>query len=232
MSDFLNDPRFAGIKRFPHKVWLSSPTMHGDEQYWVDEAIRTNWVSTVGANIDAVEEQIADYVGTKYAVGLSSGTTALHLAIKLAGERLYGKAKPNQGTLQGHYVFCQDMTFCASVNPVAYEGGEAVFIDTERDTWNMDPVALEKAFEIYPDVRLIVIAHLYGTLGKLDEIRRVADEHNALIVEDAAEALGSTYKGMQAGIFGDVSVLSFNGNNVFKTLGEVGVCNKVPKMAA
>ena len=135
MNDFLNDPRFTGIEKFSQKVWLSSPTMHGDEQRWVDEAIQTNWVSTVGANIDAIEEQIADYVGCKYAVGLSCGTAALHLAVKLAGERLYGKARPNQGTLHGYHVFCQDMTFCASVNPVAYEGGEAIFIDTEPDTW-------------------------------------------------------------------------------------------------
>lgn len=214
MNDFLNDPRFAGIEKFPQKVWLSSPTMHGNEQHWVDEAIRTNWVSTVGANIDAIEEQIADYVGCKYAVGLSCGTAALHLAVRLAGERLYGKARPNHGVLHGHRVFCQDMTFCASVNPVAYEGGEAVLIDSEPDTWNMNPMALEKAFELYPDVRLIVITHLYGAIGKLDEIRRIADEHNALIVEDAAEALGSTYNGMQAGTLGDFSVISFNGNKV------------------
>lgn len=214
MNVFLNTPRFAGIEKFSQKVWLSSPTMHGDEQRWVDEAIQTNWVSTVGANIDAVEQQIANYVGCKYSVGLSCGTDALHLAIKLAGERLYGRARPHQGTLYGHRAFCQDMTFCASVNPVAYEGGEAVFIDTERDTWNMDPAALEKAFELYPDIKLIVITHLYGTPGKLDEIRRIADEHNAFIVEDAAEALGSVYNGMQAGTLGDFNVISFNGNKV------------------
>ena len=147
------------------------PTMHGDEQHWVDKAIQTNWVSTVGANIDAVEKQMAEYVGVKYAVGLSAGTAALHLATKLAGERLYGQARPNAGTLAGRRVFCSDITFDASINPVAYEDGEAVFIDTERDTWNMDPEALEKAFEIYPDVRLIVLAHLYGTPGKMEEIK-------------------------------------------------------------
>ena len=214
MHDYLNDPRFAGIQKFPQKIWLSSPTMHGDEQWWVDEAIRTNWVSTVGANINAVEEQMAEYVGSKYAVGLSCGTSALHIATKLAAEKLYGQAKPNEGTLQGHKVFCSDVTFDASINPVAYEDGEAVFIDTERDTWNMDPKALEKAFEMYPDVRLIVVAHLYGTPGKIDEIRAIADKHGALIVEDAAESLGATYKGKQTGTFGDYSAISFNGNKI------------------
>lgn len=214
MNKFLTDPRFYGIKPFESKVWLSSPTIHGDEQRWVDEAIQTNWVSTIGANIDAVEKEMAAYIGCKYAVGLSCGTAALHLATKLAGERLYGQAKPNQGTLQGHRVFCSDMTFDASVNPVAYEDGEAIFIDTERDTWNMDPVALEKAFELYPDVKLIVIAHLYGSPGKIDEIRAIADKHGALIVEDAAESLGATYRGAQTGIFGDFGAVSFNGNKV------------------
>lgn len=215
MNKFLTDPRFAGIEPFKSKVWLSSPTMHGDEQRWVDEAIQTNWVSTVGENIDNVEKEMAAYIGSKYAVGLSCGTAALHLATKLAGERLYGQAKPNRGTLQGHRVFCSDMTFDASINPVAYEDGEAVFIDTERDTWNMDPVALEKAFELYPDVKLIVIAHLYGTPGKIDEIRAIADKHGALIVEDAAESLGATYKGVQTGIFGGYGAISFIGNKLF-----------------
>jgi dTDP-4-amino-4,6-dideoxygalactose transaminase len=131
MNKFLDDPRFAGLTPFEKKVWLSSHTMHGQEQYWVDDAIRTNWVSTVGANINEVEKQIADYIGVRYAVALSCGTAALHLATKLAGEKLYGQARPNQGTLQGRRVFCSDMTFDASINPVAYEGGEAVFIDTD-----------------------------------------------------------------------------------------------------
>ena len=137
MHDFQNDPRFRGIEPFPKKVWLSSPTMHGDEQKWVDDAIQTNWVSTVGANINEVERLMAEYVGVKYAVGLSCGTAALHLATKLAGEKLYGQAKPNAGTLAGKKVFCSDVTFDASINPVAYEDGEAVFIDMETDTWNM-----------------------------------------------------------------------------------------------
>ena len=218
MHDFLSDSRFKGITPFETKLWLASPTMHGDEQRWVDEAIRTNWVSTVGANIDAVEEQLAKYVGVQYAVGLSCGTAALHLATKLAGERLYGQAKPNQGTLQGHRVFCSDMTFDASINPVAYEDGEAIFIDTEPDTWNMSPEALEKAFELYPDVRLVVVAHLYGTPGKMAEIRRICDAHHALIVEDAAESLGAQYllngHWTETGALGDYNCISFNGNKV------------------
>ena len=218
MTDFKSDPRFAGIEAFEKKVWLSSPTMHGDEQHWVDDAIRTNWVSTVGANINEVEKQIADYVGCKYAVALSAGTAALHLATKLAGERLYGQARPNEGTLQGHRVFCSDTTFDASINPVAYEDGEAVFIDTEYDTWNMCPEALEKAFSFYPDTKLIVVAHLYGTPGKIEEIRRIADRHGALIVEDAAESLGARYllngKWVETGTLGDFNCISFNGNKI------------------
>lgn len=212
--DFISDPRFAGIKPFEKKVWLSSPTMHGDEQKWVDDAIATNWVSTVGANINEVERIAAEKIGRKYAVALSCGTAALHLAIKLCGEKLYGQPKVGHGALEGRKVFCSDMTFDATVNPVAYEGGEAVFIDTEYDTWNMDPVALEKAFEIYPEVKLVVVAHLYGTPGKIDDIKAVCDKHNALIVEDAAESFGATYKGVQTGMFGTESVISFNGNKI------------------
>ena len=212
--DFKNDPRFKGIEPFKSKVWLSSPTMHGDEQKWVDEAIQTNWVSTVGANINEVEKQVAEKVGRKYAVALSAGTAALHLAIKLCGEKLYGQAPVGHGSLEGRRVFASDMTFDATVNPICYEGGIPVFIDTEYDTWNMDPEALEKAFEIYPEVKLIVVAHLYGTPGKIDEIRAIADAHGALIVEDAAESFGSTYKGVQTGCFGDLSILSGNGNKI------------------
>lgn len=218
MVDIKNDPRFKGLEPFSSRVWLSSPTMHGDEQRWVDDAIQTNWVSTVGKNIDEIEKQIAEYVGCRYAVGLATGTGALHLATKLAGEKLYGQARPNEGTLQGHRVFCSDVTFDASINPVAYEDGEAVFIDTERDTWNMDPIALKKAFEMYPDVKLIVLAHLYGTPGKMEEIIEIANEHGALIVEDAAESLGAKYKlqgqWIETGALGDYNCISFNGNKI------------------
>ena len=214
----IKDQRFKGIVPFEKKIWLSSPTMHGDEQKWVDEAIKTNWVSTVGANINEIEARLAEYIGCRYAVALSCGTAALHLATKLAGEKLYGQARPSQGTLQGHKVFCSDCTFDASVNPVAYEDGEAVFIDTEYDTWNMSPEALEKAFESYPDVRLVVLAHLYGTPGKMEEIRSICSSHGALIVEDAAESLGAKYKlqgkWVETGSFGDYNCISFNGNKI------------------
>lgn len=221
MNNYLTDPRFAGITPFENKVWLSSPTMHGDEKKWVDDAIATNWVSTVGANINEVEKQIAAYVGCKYAVGLSAGTAALHLAIRLAGERLYGQARPSEGTLRGKKVFASDVTFIASLQPVAYEDGEAVFIDTEYDTWNMDPVALEKAFRIYPDTRLVVVAHLYGTPGKMNEICAVCKKHDALIIEDAAESLGAKYRinnqWVETGALGNYNCISFNGNNVSTT---------------
>ena len=161
------------MTRFEKKVWLSSPTMHGDEIKYVTEAYETNWMSTVGANINELERMVAEKVGCKYAVALSAGTASLHLCTKLAGEALYGMPKVGEGALHGHRVFCSDMTFDATVNPIAYENGEAVFIDTEYDTWNMDPAALEKAFEIYPDVRLVVLVHLYGTPGKVDEIRKI-----------------------------------------------------------
>ena len=208
---FIKDDK---VKPFDSKVWLSSPTMHGEELKYMTDAFETNWMSTVGANINEVERMSADKVGCKYAVALSAGTASLHLAMKLAGERLYGQPELGKGALFGHRVFCSDMTFDATVNPVVYEGGIPIFIDTEYDSWNMDPVALEKAFEIYPEVRLIVTAHLYGTPGKIDEIRAMADKHNALIVEDAAESLGATYKGKQTGSFGDYSCISFNGNKI------------------
>lgn len=229
---YLADPKFRGIEPFENKVWLSSPTMHGDEQRWVDEAIRTNWVSTVGENINEVERMVAEKVGRRCAVALSSGTAALHLAVKLCGEKLYGQARVGHGVLEGKKVFCSDMTFDATVNPVAYEGGEAVFIDTEYDTWNMDSAALEKAFEIYPDVKLIVVAHLYGTPGKIEEIRAIADRHGALIVEDAAESFCATYKGVQTGCFGDASIVSANGNNVLETEVMKWDCKEWTKMVA
>lgn len=214
MHDFRNDARFKGLEPFLSKVWLSSPTMHGDEIRYMEEAYRTNWMSTVGENINKLEQLVSSYLGIDHGVALSSGTAALHLAVKLAGEKLYGRPNLGRGTLQGHKVFCSDMTFDATVNPVAYEGGEAVFIDTEYDTWNMDPVALERAFEQYPDVRLVLMAHLYGTPGKMDEIRRLCDLHDALLIEDAAESLGALYQERQTGTFGDYAVLSFNGNKI------------------
>ncbi len=214
MNNLKADQRFQKIKPFEKKIWLSSPTMHGEEWEYIKEAYNSNWMSTVGKNIDEVENLLADYVGVRHAVALSCGTAALHMAIKLAAERLYGMPRAGVGALQGHKVFCSDMTFDATVNPVAYEGGEAVFIDTEYDTWNMSPRALEKAFAIYPEVKLVVIAHLYGTPGKVEEIQRICREHGALIVEDAAESLGATYKRVQTGCFGDYAIVSFNGNKI------------------
>lgn len=190
------------IKKFEKKVWLSSPTMHGPELEYVKEAYETNWMSTVGANINEVERIVCEKLGCNYAVALSAGTAALHLAVKLAG------IKP------GEKVFCSDMTFSATVNPVVYEGGVPVFIDTEYDTWNMDPAALEKAFELYPEVRVVVMAHLYGTPAKMEELKAVCDRHHAMLIEDAAESMGATYKGMQTGTFGNYNAISFNGNKI------------------
>lgn len=212
------DSKAGNIIPFAKKLWLSSPTMHGDEAKYMMEAYDTNWMSTVGRNINEIEEQLAEFIGVKYAVALSSGTAALHLATKLAGERLYGQARPNEGTLHGRTVLCSDLTFDASINPVAYEDGEAVFVDTEHGTWNMDPVALEKAFEIYPEAKLVVLAHLYGTPGKLDELKSVCERHGALIVEDAAESLGAKYllndNWVETGTLGDYNCISFNGNKI------------------
>ena len=225
---------------FEKKLWLSSPTMHGDELRYVKEAIETNWVSTVGANIDELERMTAEYLGMQHAVALSCGTAALHMCVKLAAERINPGAKPGN-SLAGQKVFCSDMTFDASVNPVVYEGGEPIFIDTEYETWNMDPEALEKAFEMYPDVKLVVLAHLYGVPAKMDELIGICRKHGALIVEDAAEAMGAAYLSAfgasgdsqrpaaepdrtgavrqsrtfrKCGSFGDYIAVSFNGNKI------------------
>ena len=210
------------FEKFEKRVWLSSPTMHGDELKYMKEAYTSNWMSTVGENINEVEKKVCEYTGSKYAVALSAGTASLHLAIKAAGIKVYGMPKSGANVLEGKKVFCSDMTFAATVNPVVYEGGEPVFIDSEYDTWNMDPKSLKKAFEIYPDVKIVVIAHLYGTPGKIEELNKIIKEHNAVLVEDAAESLGATYKGRQTGIFGDYNILSFNGNKIIT--GSSGGC--------
>ena len=214
MRDYLNDPRFEGLKPFEKKIWLSSPTLHGDEMKWIQDCYEKNWFTTSGDNVNAIEEQVASRIGRKCAVALSCGTAALHLAIKLAAEKLYGMPQIGHGVLEGKRFFASDVTFGATLLGGIYENGTPVFIDTEYDSWNMDPVALEKAFEIYPDVKLIVLAHLYGTPGKIEEIRKIADQHGALIVEDAAESLGATVNGVETGCFGDYSVVSFNGNKI------------------
>ena len=181
--------------------------MHGKELEYMSEAYNTNWMSTVGKNIDEVEKQVSEYIGVKHSVALSSGTAALHMAMKLAGLKAYGMPKPGVGALQGRKVFCSDMTFAATVNPVVYEGGEPVFIDTEYDTWNMDPKALEKAFEIYPDVKIVVMAHLYGTPGKMEELISVIKKYNAILIEDAAESMGASYRRKETGTFGDYNII-------------------------
>lgn len=187
---------------FDKTIYLSSPKMHGEEFEYIKEAYDTNWMSTIGKNLNELEHLACKKIGCKYAVALSAGTAALHLAVKLAGVK------------RGDKVFCSDMTFGATVNPVVYEGGVPVFIDTEYDTWNMDPKALEKAFEIYPDVKVVVIANLYGTPGKIDEIKSICDKYGATIIEDAAESLGATYKGVQTGTFGKYNAISYNGNKI------------------
>ena len=210
------------FEKFESKVWLSSPTMHGPELEYVKEAYETNWMSTVGKNINEVEKLATEKVGCKYAVGLSAGTASLHLSMRLAGIKAYGMPKVGHGTLEGKKVFCSDMTFDATVNPVVYEGGEPVFIETEYNSWNMDAQALEKAFEIYPEVKIVVLAHLYGTPGNMDAIRDIIHKHNAILVEDAAESLGASYKGVQTGTFGDFNTISFNGNKIIT--GSSGGC--------
>ncbi len=221
-SRYIIDSRFKEIEPFPDKVWLSSPTMHGEELKWVEEAYESNWMSTVGKNINEVEKIAAEKSDMKYAVGLSCCTAALHLCCKLAGEKLYGKPDISHGALEGKRVFCSDMTFDATLNPVVYEGGIPVFIDTDAESWNMDPVALEKAFELYPEVKLVVCAELYGFPGRMDEIKRICENHSALLIEDAAEAMGASIDGRQCGSFGDYSAVSYNGNKIIT--GSSGGC--------
>lgn len=207
---------------FEKKVWLSSPTMHGEEMEYITQAYETNWMSTVGENISEVERIAAEKADVKYAVGLSSCTAALHLCCKLAGEKLYGRPAVSHGALEGKRVFCSDMTFAATLNPVVYEGGIPVFIDTEAGSWNMDPAALEKAFARYPDVKLVVCAELYGFPGRMDEIKRICERHGALLIEDAAEAMGATIDGCYCGSFGDYAAISYNGNKIIT--GSAGGC--------
>lgn len=191
-----------GIQPFKERVWLATPSVYQNSMEYVYEAYTSKWMTTAGANIDEVEKEIARKVGCRYAVALSAGTAAIHMAVKLAG------------VTHGDQVFASDLTFGATVNPIEYEGGKPVFIDTEYDTWNMDPAALEKAFEIYPDVKVVVMAHLYGTPGKIDEIRAICNRYGAILIEDAAESLGATYKGIQTGSFGTFNAISFNGNKI------------------
>lgn len=210
------------FKPFDKKVWLASPTMHGDELKWMKDAFEKNWMTTAGENVNELEKIAAQKAEMKYAVALCNCTAALHLCVKFAGEKLYGKPMIGHGCLEGKKVFCSDMTFDATVNPVVYEGGIPVYIDTDPGSWNMDPVALEKAFEMYPDVKLVVSAELYGFPGQMDLIKKICEKHGALLIEDAAEAMGATIHGHQCGTFGDYSAISYNGNKIIT--GSSGGC--------
>ena len=190
------------FEAFENKIWLSTPTCHDNEMKYITEAFDTNWITTEGSNVVEIERQVCEKVGCKYAVALASGTAALHLAVKLAGVK------------EGDTVFCTDMTFHATANAIVYEKAVPVFVDSEYDTWNMDPVALEKAFELYPNTKVIMIVNLYGVPAKYDEICAIAQKHGAAIIEDAAESFGATYKGRQTGTFGAYSAISFNGNKI------------------
>ena len=216
---FTNDGRY---NRFVNKVWLSSPSIYENSMRYVMEAYETNWMSTIGANINEVEKIAAETSETKYAVALSCGTAALHLCIKLAGEKLYGKPQVGVGALDKKRVFCTDLTFSATLNPVVYEGGIPIFIDTEYGSWGMDPIALEKAFEMYPDVKLVVYAELYGFPGDVKKIKDICEKHGALLIEDAAEAMGATWEGKQCGSYGDYAAVSYNGNKIIT--GSAGGC--------
>ena len=222
MHDYLNDKRFDGLKPLEKKALLSSPTMHGIELEYMKKAYDSGWMTTVGENINELEEKAADHIGMPYAVALTCGTAALHLAVKLAAEKFYQSStgistpfgKGAGGSLFGKRVFCTDLTFDATVNPIVYEGGEPVFIDSEYETWNMDPEALRTAFKMYPEVKLVVLVHLYGNPAKTDEIKKICEENGALLIEDAAESLGASIGGKQTGAFGDYGVISFNGNKI------------------
>lgn len=196
------------IKRFDNKIWLSSPTMYGEEKKYIKEAFDTNWIAPLGPNVNEFEKEVADYVGIGHAAATSAGTAALHLAYKLAGIK------------QGDIVICSDLTFSATVNPISYEKAEQVFVDSERETWNMDPKALKLALEKYKDrVKAVALVHLYGVPAKLDEIVSLCKEYDVPLIEDAAESLSATYKGRQTGTFGKYNIFSFNGNKIITTSG-------------
>lgn len=189
------------------RIYLASPYMSGDEMPFIQEAFATNWIAPLGKNVDAFEKELTSYLGIKCGTALSSGTAAIHLAVKLAGVQ------------RGDVVFCSDLTFSATVNPVVYEGGVPVLIDSESKSWNMNPEALEKAFEKYPQCRCVIVANLYGTPAQLTRLRKICDAHGAVMIEDAAESLGATLDGQQTGTFGQYAVVSFNGNKIITTSG-------------
>lgn len=199
-------------------ISLSTPTMHDEEMKFIQEAFDKNWIAPLGFNVDAFENEVCEYLKEDvHALAVASGTAAIHLAVKLAGVQ------------RGDVVLCSDMTFAASVNPVVYEGATPVFIDAERDTWNMDPKALEKALKKYPGCKAVVMVHLYGTPCKAAEIQEICDRHGVRLIEDAAESLAATYRGRQTGLFGDYGIFSFNGNKIITTSGGGMLITKTAK---
>ncbi len=216
------EERFAHITGFEKRLSFSSPAIHGDEWEYAAKALELGQSDVNGENIDWLEEVAARYIGVKSAVALNSGTAALHLAVKLAAERLYGSSSGistpdglgSGGSLKGRRVFCSDFTSASAAAPILYEGGEPVFIDASMGDWNMDPEVLAIAFDQFPDVKLVVYAHLYGFPGRIDEIKKICQDHGALLIEDASESLGAQYKGKQTGSFGDYGVLSFGSNGI------------------
>lgn len=227
IHDYRNSERFKGIEVLSERALLSSPTPHREEEWkYIKECYETGWLTTLGSNIDAIEQKVSEYMEKK-TVALVNGTAAIHLAVKLAAEKVYhsssGISTPNGkgvgGSLFGKRVFCTDMTFDASVNPIVYEGGEPVFIDSEYETWNMDPVALEKAFSLYPDTKIVIFVHLYGVPGKIEEVKRICEAYGAILIEDAAESLGATITlsdgtVVNSGSIGDYGIISYNGNKI------------------
>ena len=189
------------------RIFLSSPTMNGTEQSYIQEAFDTNWIAPLGKNVNEFENELATYVGSGYGAALSAGTAAIHLGLKALGIQ------------EGDLVFCSDLTFSATCNPICYEKAIPVFIDSEEETWNMDPVALEKAFQEYPNVKAVIVVNLYGTPAKLEEIRAICDRYQVPLLEDAAESLGATYKQKMTGTFGKVGAFSFNGNKIITSSG-------------
>lgn len=191
------------------RIFLASPHMseEGYEKEYIKEAFDTNWIAPLGENVNKFEEELANYVGAKCGAALSAGTAAIHMALKALDVK------------EGDIVFCSSLTFSATANPIIYQNATPVFIDCDRETWNMDPEALKKAFEKYPNPKAVVIVHLYGTPAKMDEIMAICNEHNVPLVEDAAESLGATYKGKQTGTFGKYGIFSFNGNKIITTSG-------------
>lgn len=189
------------------RIYLASPTINGHENFFIQEAFDTNWIAPLGKNVDEFEKEIARYIGVMHAAALSSGTAAIHLAVKLAGIH------------KGDIVLASSLTFAATCNPVTYEGGTLVFIDSEKDTWNMSPEALEEGLKKYPQTKAVILAHLYGTPANLDAITKLCNQYGVVLIEDAAEALGSSYKGKKCGSFGTYGILSFNGNKIITTSG-------------